>query len=158
MRRSNILYNLLGGFRIRPDTTKGIVSDMKYSDKILGCEIYPEMLPAHDAIRCIHVSEYSNYGMEPQSERIFLQSNSCKTLEKKQHVKFNQNENKILYINGKDFYKQNNIKNKMWWSTQELTYIRDMFMIEVKRIKNKYPHKTQRECMLELLDLERTNI
>ena len=151
MRRSNILYNLLGSFRIKPDTTKGIVSERLLSPDA-------SMLPARDAIGCFHVSEYSNYDMEPQSERIFLQSNSCKTLEKKQHVKFNQNENKILYINGKDFYKQNNIKNKMWWSTQELTYIRDMFMIEVKRIKNKYPHKTQRECMLELLDLERTNI
>jgi len=69
-----------------------------------------------------------------------------------QTVTFNQTKNKTVYINGKDFYKNNNIKNNIWWSPQELAFIRNMFTIEVQRECIKNPNKSYRDCVLDLIN------
>jgi len=74
---------------------------------------------------------------------------------KKMNVTFNQTNNKIIYINGKDFYNKNNIKHEIWWSPQELSFIRNMFMNDVQKVNKKYPNKTPKECILKLI--EQTN-
>lgn len=74
------------------------------------------------------------------------------TAAKKTHVRFNQHKNKTIYINGKDFYQQNDIKHKIWWSPQELNFIRNMFMIEVRKVNDQCPHKTPRECISEIFE------
>jgi len=74
------------------------------------------------------------------------------TSARKTHVRFNQHKNKTIYINGKDFYQQNDIKNKIWWSPQELSFIRNMFMIEVRKVNDRCPHKTPRECISEIFE------
>lgn len=77
-----------------------------------------------------------------------------RTTPKKANVTFNQTKNKTVYINGKDFYKNNNIKHNIWWSPQELAFIRNMFTIEVQRECAKYPNKSQRDCVLDLINRE----
>ena len=66
-------------------------------------------------------------------------------------VRFNHNKNKTFYINGKDFYKTNDIKHQIWWSSQELNFIQNTFMMEVSKVNKKSPNKTRRECILELI-------
>ena len=81
-----------------------------------------------------------------------LYNRRIRTTPKKANVTFNQTKNKTVYINGKDFYKNNNIKHNIWWSQQELAFIRNMFTIEVQRECAKYPNKSQRDCVLDLIN------
>jgi hypothetical protein len=69
---------------------------------------------------------------------------------KRSTVRFNPSNNETIFINGKDFYKNNNIKNQIWWSANELALIREIFINEIKKMNSLYPKLSTRECIFEL--------
>ena len=52
----------------------------------------------------------------------------------KKHVSFNILHNQIIYINGIDFYKQNGIKNNIWWTPLEILNFRTNFRFEKQNL------------------------
>ena len=74
------------------------------------------------------------------------------TLEKaeKDIKKIFTEENKVFYINGNDFYRFNNMKNDIWWSSDELKLFRDMFIEDVNRQKRSQPWLSHKECVHEI--------
>ena len=85
-----------------------------------------------------------------RSKPIYPFSDETIKTEKKANVRFNTKQNKTIYINGKDFYKKNDMKQKIWWSPQELNHIKNLFMVEVRDFSTRAPNKTPRQCILEL--------
>lgn len=65
-------------------------------------------------------------------------------------VKIFTEENKVFYINGNDFYRFNNMKNDIWWSSDELKLFRDMFIEDVNRQKRSQPWLSHKECVHEI--------
>jgi len=79
-------------------------------------------------------------------------SNSSLGLDKasQRKVKIFTEENKVFYINGNEFYRSNNMRNDIWWSSEELKRFRDMFMEEVSRHKRNQPWLSYKQCVEEV--------
>lgn len=82
---------------------------------------------------------------------ILLKSRQIFPEKKGNHVTFNHSSNRIIFINGKDFYKNNNTKHTIWWSPQELSMIRNRFIYELNDIQRANPKLSVRECIMELV-------
>jgi hypothetical protein len=61
-----------------------------------------------------------------------------------------ENKNKIVFIVDKEFYANNNLKHSIWWSAQELMFIRNMVMTEAVRIQRNNPNLNIAQCVKEI--------
>ena len=66
------------------------------------------------------------FGLRP----LFLAQPDNFSKKQKKHVRFDTLHNQIIYINGIDFYKQNDIKNNIWWTPLEIVNFRTNFHFE----------------------------
>lgn len=129
-----------------------------YDNKIHAIENYTEPTQHYPTqvhylfIEPIHITEPILIFDEERIDKKITPRKAHVTPRKPQNVSFNQTKNKTVYINGKDFYKNNNIKNNIWWSQNELAFIRNMFSIEVQRECARYPNKSQRDCVMDLIN------
>ena len=61
-----------------------------------------------------------------------------------------ENKNHVVFTVDKEFYTNNNLKNSIWWSAQELMFIRNMVMSEAVRIQRNNPNLNIGQCIREI--------
>jgi hypothetical protein len=61
-----------------------------------------------------------------------------------------ENKNHVVFTVDKEFYANNNLKSSIWWSAQELMFIRNMVMSEVVRIRRNNPNLNIGQCIKEI--------
>jgi hypothetical protein len=64
-------------------------------------------------------------------------------------IKF-EAENDVCFTVDKEFYVNNNLKNTVWWSAQELLFIRNIVMTEAVRIQRNNPNLKIGQCIKEI--------
>jgi len=64
-------------------------------------------------------------------------------------IKFDKKTQIILTVD-KEFYVNNNLKNSIWWSSQELLFIRNIVMTEAARIQRNNPKLNIGQCVKEI--------
>lgn len=72
-----------------------------------------------------------------------------KTGDKNKKIKF-ETENDVCFTVDKEFYVNHNLKNTVWWSAQELLFIRNIVMAEAVRIQRNNPNLKICECIKEI--------
>jgi hypothetical protein len=65
-------------------------------------------------------------------------------------VTFEPNYDKIILIYGLSFYHNNNIKNDVWWSSNELNKMRELVTSEVMYLRNMHPNWSISHCIREI--------
>jgi hypothetical protein len=60
------------------------------------------------------------------------------------------NKNCVVFTVDNEFYANNNLKNSIWWSAQELMFIRNMVMREAFRIQRNNPNLNIGQCIKEI--------
>ena len=58
--------------------------------------------------------------------------------------------NKIIIINSRSFYNENDIKKDVWWTTAELNNMRNLLIAEVNRLKTMNPQWSVQHCIREI--------
>lgn len=61
-----------------------------------------------------------------------------------------ENKNRVVFTVDKEFYANNNLKNSIWWSAQELMFIRNKVMSEAVRIQRNKPNLNIGQCIREI--------
>jgi len=61
-----------------------------------------------------------------------------------------ENKNHVVFTVDKEFYTNNNLKGSIWWSAQELMFIRNMVMSEAVRIQRNNPNLNIGQCIREI--------
>jgi len=61
-----------------------------------------------------------------------------------------ENKNHVVFTVDKEFYANNNLKSSIWWSAQELMFIRNMVMTEAIRIQRNNPNLNIGQCIKEI--------
>jgi hypothetical protein len=61
-----------------------------------------------------------------------------------------ENKNHVVFTVDKEFYTNNNLKGSIWWSAQELMFIRNMVMSEAVRIQRNNPNLNIGQCIKEI--------
>lgn len=56
----------------------------------------------------------------------------------------------VIFTVGKEFYTNNNLKSSIWWSAQELLFIRNIVMTEAARIQRNNPNLNIGQCVKEI--------
>ena len=77
-----------------------------------------------------------------------MKTSNIKTSTNKK-IKFDKKIN-INFTFDKEFYVNNNLKNSIWWSAQELLFTRNIVMTEAARIQRKHPNLNIGQCVREM--------
>jgi hypothetical protein len=75
--------------------------------------------------------------------------NSNKPVSTNKKISF-ENKNHVVFTVDKEFYINNNLKNSIWWSAQELLFIRNMVMTQAMRIQRNNPNLNIGQCIREI--------
>jgi tyrosyl-tRNA synthetase len=59
---------------------------------------------------------------------------------------------KTIFINGRDFYINNKLKQNIWWSADEMNTFRMLFSDEIKKINALYPKLSYKELVNKLFN------
>lgn len=96
---------------------------------------------------------YKKYYNIYDQDRLYTSPSIINTIKqnilKDKKITFNK-EIYIITIHDKEYYKHNNLKNDIWWTSKELEYMRTLFMNEVARYHRMNPGLTISQCIKEL--------
>jgi hypothetical protein len=109
------------------------------TDKIKSYDKYYNSLPP----------KYKSALKKNKYNEIDPQPNTLKTTTKNKKIHFDT-ENDVRFTFDKDFYLDNNLKNTVWWSAQELLFIRNIVMTEAVRIQRSNPKLKIGQCIKEV--------
>jgi len=109
------------------------------TDKIKSYDKYYNSLP----------QKYKSALKKSKNNEIDAQPNTLKTSTKNKKIHFDT-ENDVRFTIDNDFYLDNNLKNTVWWSAQELLFIRNMVMTDAVRIQRSNPKLKIAQCIKEI--------
>lgn len=113
----------------------------------------------YKGIYSVSENNYTQFDQKPQSVDVRIsftgpiQNNNVdknKQKKGKNKVTFEPNYNKIIFIYGLSFYNNNNIKNDVWWSSNELNKMRELVTNEVMYLRNIHPTWSISHCIREI--------
>ena len=127
------------------------VKNNEFREKVNSSNLKDNMTNIGNIAVKTYFQEQNVWKPENESSRGLFEYNRKQKIKSCKHrVKFEPMNNKIIIINSRSFYNENDIKKDVWWTTAELNNMRNLLIAEVNRLKTMNPQWSVQHCIREI--------